>query len=120
MPSRGNFGLGLVSSAPRENIDLTLSDLDLAGIFNCIASGQEVTESKPSPEIYLLAAKRLQVTPNDCLVIEDSPLGVTAAKTAGMKCLAVANTHRREDLEEADRVVDSLEDVDLITLLMRI
>jgi beta-phosphoglucomutase len=116
----GNFGLGLVSSAPRENIDLTLSDLDLAGIFNCIVFGQEVAESKPSPEIYLLAAKRLQVTPNDCLVIEDSPLGVTAAKTAGMKCLAVANTHRREDLEEADRVVDSLEDVDLITLLMRI
>ena len=54
------------------------------------------------------------------MVIEDSPLGVTAAKTAGMKCLAVTNTHGREDLEEADRVVDSLEHVDLITLLMRI
>lgn len=117
---KGNFRLGLVSSAPRENIDLALSELDLAGIFNCIVFGQEVSESKPSPEICLLAAKRLQVTPNDCVVIEDSPLGVTAAKTAGMKCLAVANTHRREDLEEADRVVDSLEDVDLITLLMRI
>ena len=117
---KGNFGLGLVSSAPRENIDLALSELSLAGIFNCIVFGQEVSESKPSPEICLLAAKRLQVTPNDCVVIEDSPLGVTAAKTAGMKCLAVTNTHRREDLEEADRVVDSLEDVDLITLLMRI
>jgi beta-phosphoglucomutase-like phosphatase (HAD superfamily) len=92
----------------------------LVGIFNCIVFGQEVPESKPSPEIYLLAAKRLQVTPNDCVVIEDSPLGVRAAKTAGMKCLAVTNTHGRENLEEADIVVDSLENVDLITLLMRV
>jgi HAD superfamily hydrolase (TIGR01509 family) len=117
---KGNFRLGLVSSAPRENIDLVLSELDLVGIFNCIVFGQEVPESKPSPEIYLLAAKRLQVTPNDCVVIEDSPLGVRAAKTAGMKCLAVTNTHGRGDLEEADIVVDSLENVDLITLLMRV
>ena len=117
---KGNFRLGLVSSAPRENIDLALGELDLGGIFNCIVFGQEVSESKPSPEIFLLAAKKLQVTPSDCVVIEDSPLGVTAAKTAGMKCLAVTNTHGREDLREADRAVDSLEHVDLITLLMRI
>ena len=116
----GNFKLGLVSSAPVENIDLTLSELDLTGIFNCIVSGQDVSESKPSPRIYLLAAEKLGTTPSDCVVIEDSPLGVKAAKSAGMKCLAVANTHHRQDLEEASTVVDSLEDVDLITLLMRV
>jgi beta-phosphoglucomutase-like phosphatase (HAD superfamily) len=54
------------------------------------------------------------------VVIEDSPLGVKAAKTAGMKCLAVTNTHSRRDFDEADAVVDSLEHVDLITLLMRV
>jgi len=117
---KGNFRLGLVSSAPRENIDLALGELNLAGIFNCIVFGQEVSESKPSPQIYLLAAEKLQATPNDCTVIEDSPLGVKAAKTAGMKCLAVTNTHRRENLQEADTVVDSLQNVDLITLLMRV
>ena len=117
---KGNFRLGLVSSAPRENIDLALGELNLAGIFNCIVFGQEVSESKPSPQIYLLAAEKLQATPNDCTVIEDSPLGVKAAKTAGMKCLAVTNTHRRENLNEADTVVDSLQNVDLITLLMRV
>jgi beta-phosphoglucomutase family hydrolase len=116
----GNFRLGLVSSAPKENIDLVLSELNLAGIFDCIVFGQEVPESKPNPQIYLLAAKNLEVTPNDCMVIEDSPLGVKAAKTAGMKCLAITNTHPRQKLEEADRVVDSLENVDLITLLMRV
>jgi beta-phosphoglucomutase family hydrolase len=117
---KGNFRLGLVSSAPTENIGLVLTELDLAGTFNCIVSGQEVSESKPSPQIYLLAAEKLQATPNDCVVIEDSPLGVKAAKTAGMKCLAVTNTHHRENLQEADTVVDSLQNVDLITLLMRV
>jgi beta-phosphoglucomutase-like phosphatase (HAD superfamily) len=103
-----------------ENIDLALSELDLAGIFDCIVSGQDVSESKPSPQTYLLAAEKLGTTPSNCVVIEDSPLGVKAAKTAGMKCLAVTNTHHRQYLHEADRVVDSLEDVDLITLLMRV
>jgi beta-phosphoglucomutase family hydrolase len=117
---KGNFKLGLVSSAPKENIDLVISELDLTGIFNCFVFGQEVSESKPSPQIYLLAAKKLEVIPNDCVVIEDSPLGVKAAKTAGMKCLAITNTHPRQELEEADSVVDSLENVDLITLLMRV
>ena len=115
---KGNFKLGLVSSAPKENIDLVLRELSLEGIFDCIVFGQEVSESKPSPQIYLLAAKKLGVTPNDCLVIEDSPLGVKAAKTAGMKCLAIANTHPRQKLKEADKVVDSLENMDLISLLM--
>jgi beta-phosphoglucomutase family hydrolase len=117
---KGNFKLGLVSSAPKENIDLVLSELNLAGIFNCVVFGQEVSESKPSPQIYLLAAKKLEVIPNDCVVIEDSPLGVKAAKTAGMKCLAITNTHPRQKLREADRIVDSLENVDLITLITRV
>jgi beta-phosphoglucomutase len=117
---KGNFKLGLVSSAPKENIDLVLSELNLEGIFDCVVFGQEVSESKPSPQIYLLAAKKLEVTPNDCVVIEDSPLGVKAAKTAAMKCLAVTNTHPRQKLKEADKVVDSLENVDLITLLTRV
>jgi beta-phosphoglucomutase len=117
---KGNFKLGLVSSAPKENIDLLLSELDLEGIFNCIVFGQEVSQSKPSPQIYLLAAKKLGITPNDCMVIEDSPLGVKAAKTAGMKCLTIASTHPRQKLEEADKIADSLENVDLITLLTRV
>jgi len=117
---KGNFKLGLVSSTPKENIDLILSELNLEGMFDCIVFGQEVSESKPSPQIYLLAARELEVTPNDCLVIEDSPLGVKAAKIAGMKCLAIANTRPRQKLQEADKVADSVEDVDLITLLTRI
>jgi beta-phosphoglucomutase family hydrolase len=117
---KGNFKLGLVSSAPKENIDLVLRKLNLEGLFDCIVCGQEVPDSKPSPEIYLLAAQKLGATPGDCLVIEDSPLGVKAAKSAGMKCLAVTNTHPQQELKEADKVVDSLDKVDLITLLTKV
>jgi beta-phosphoglucomutase family hydrolase len=117
---KGNIRLGLASSTPRENIDLILNELNLKDIFDCTVFGQEVSESKPSPQIYLLAAEKLGVTPNDCVVIEDAPLGVKAAKTAGMKCLAITNTHPRQKLEEADKTVESLENVDLITLLIRV
>ena len=117
---KGHFGLGLVSSAPTENIGFVLGELGLAGAFSCIVSGHELSETKPSPQIYLLAAEKLRVTADDCVVIEDSPIGVKAAKSAGMKCLAVANSHPRENLQEADKLVDSLENVDLITLLMRV
>jgi beta-phosphoglucomutase family hydrolase len=117
---KGNFKLGLVSSAPKDNIDLILNELNLEEIFDCVVFGQEVSESKPNPQVYLLAAKKLQVAPKDCVVIEDSPFGVKAAKSAGMKCLAITNTHPQQKLEEANKVVDSLESVDLITLLMRV
>jgi beta-phosphoglucomutase family hydrolase len=117
---KGNFKLGLVSSAPKDNIDLVLSELNLRDIFNCVVFGQEVSESKPSPQIYLSATKKLEVVPKDCVVIEDSPLGVKAAKAAGMKCLAITNTQPLQKLEQADKIVKSLENVDLITLLIRI
>jgi len=117
---RGNFKLALVSSAPKENIDLLTSELNIGGYFNHIVSGHEVAESKPNPQIYLLAAEKLGAQPENCIVIEDSPFGVKAAKAAGMRCLAVTNTHPREDLEEADKIVNSLEDIDLITLIQRV
>jgi len=117
---RGNFKQALVSSAPKENIDLLSSELNLKGIFDRVVSGREVAESKPSPQIYLLAAEKLGAEPKDCIVIEDSPFGVKAAKAARMRCLAVTNTHPKQDFEEADSVVDSLEKVDLITLIRRV
>lgn len=114
---KGNFRLALASSAPRENIELANAELKLDKYFDVIVSGTQVAESKPSPQIYLLAAEKLGAEPRHCLVIEDSPLGVKGAKAAGMKCLAVTNTHPEQVLRGADRVVDSLEEVDLITLI---
>jgi beta-phosphoglucomutase family hydrolase len=103
--------VALASSAPIENIQLVTRDLGINDWFDVIVWGREVSEGKPSPQGFLLAARRLGVEPGNCVVIEDSVAGVTAAKRAGMKCLAVTNTRSRRSLMEADLVVDTLEEI---------
>jgi len=104
------------SSAVPENIEVILRGLGIENCFQAIAYGTEVAEGKPSPLIFQLAAKKLGVKPAGCVVIEDAIAGVTAAKRAGMKCLAVTNSHPVDKLQNADLVVDSLEKVNINTL----
>lgn len=103
--------MAIASSTPMENIQLITATLGIADYFRAIVTGQDVTEGKPSPQSFLLAAKRLGVKPGDCVVIEDAVAGVTAAKRAGMACIAVTTTHPEESLGEADLIVDTLEAV---------
>ena len=103
--------MAIASSAPPENIQLVTRGLGIDNRFQAIVWGREVTEGKPSPQAFLLAASKLGIEPRNCLVIEDAIAGVTAAKQAGMKCLAVTNTHPRTSLKEADLIVDTLEKV---------
>ncbi len=110
------FSMALASSAPMENIRLIIGSLDINNCFHAIVSGREVKEGKPSPQGFLLAAKKLGVAPENCIVIEDAVAGVTAAKRAGMHCLAVTNTHPRVSLKEADLIVDTLEAVSVSDL----
>jgi beta-phosphoglucomutase family hydrolase len=105
------FRMAIASSTPAENIELVTGTLDIAGCFQVIVNGHDVTRGKPDPQVFLLAAQRLGVKPENCLVIEDAVAGVTAAKRAGMYCLAVTNTHSRQKLKEADLIVDTLEKV---------
>lgn len=102
------FQQALVSSAPRENIELLLSSLRISEYFKAVIASEDVSRGKPEPEGFLLAARKLKVPESECIVIEDTVPGVKAAKRAGMKCLAVTGTYERENLAEADIVVDSL------------
>ena len=105
--------MAVASSTPPENIKLIIAGLGLGSCFQAIVYGREVTEGKPSPQIFLLAARKLGVEPPNCIVIEDAVAGVAAAKRAGMKCVAVTNTHPATSLGEADLIVDTLEAVSL-------
>jgi len=105
------FKMALASSAPIENIKIQTEGLGISDWFQSIISGKDVTEGKPSPQSFLLSAQRLGADPKNCVVIEDAVAGVTAAKRAGMRCLAVTNTHPKRNLMEADLVVDTLEAV---------
>ena len=105
------FKMALASSAPIENIRLVTQGLGINNCFHATVSGREVKEGKPSPQGFRLAAKKLGVAPENCIVVEDAVAGVTAAKRAGMCCLAVTNTHPKTSLMEADLIVDTLEAV---------
>jgi len=108
--------MAVASSAPPENISLILEMLDIKHCFNAIVSGGEVQESKPSPQIFLKAAEKIGIEPTRCIVIEDAVTGVTAAKRAGMRCIAISSTNPGEKLREADKVVDSLTELTVSSL----
>jgi beta-phosphoglucomutase-like phosphatase (HAD superfamily) len=80
-------------------------------LFDCIITSEEAVNSKPHPEPYLKASSGLKIAPKECLVIENAPLGIEAAKSAGMKVVAITSTLAREKLKSADWVVDSLSEI---------
>ncbi len=99
---RRGIACAVGSSAPRENVDLCLQALGLAEVFAATVSGADVARGKPAPDIFLLAAERLGAAPAACLVFEDAPAGIAAAHGAGMGVVALATSHRREELAGAD------------------
>ena len=110
--------LALCSGALRSDIDPILAQLGIAGSFDVVVSADEVRRSKPDPESYALAFRRLSEThpasltvPGRSVAIEDTPAGIRSAKGAGLRVLAVTNSYGAGELAEADWVVDSLESV---------
>ena len=103
--------LAVASSAVGDSIDEILRRFGIRDLFALIVDGSEVAHGKPDPEAYLLTARKLGVAPAECIVFEDSHVGVVAAKRAGMACIAVRNPRARQwqDLTGADRVVDSFD-----------
>jgi beta-phosphoglucomutase family hydrolase len=110
-----NAGLrqAIGSSAPLANIELILELTDSARFFDAISSAENTQRGKPDPQVFLVAAEKLRVTPGRCVVMEDAVAGVQAARAGGMKCVAVSfvGHHPEEKLREAgaDLVVASLE-----------
>jgi beta-phosphoglucomutase len=102
------FLLAIGTSAPQANLAFMLEHTGVDDCFDAYVTGEEVSNSKPAPDTFLKAAEKLLLTPGRCIVVEDAVQGVQAGKKAGMKVVAVCTTRGREDLEEADLIVDSL------------
>jgi len=100
------------SSTPRSNLNSIFAATGLDAYFNEVVCGDDVTNGKPAPDVFLLAARRLALAPADCIVIEDAHVGIEAAHRAGMRVLAVATTHPLGELGDADAAVASLAEVD--------
>jgi beta-phosphoglucomutase len=109
------FRQAVGSSAPRANLDLILKLTKLGSSFDSLVSMEDTQRGKPDPQVFLVAADRLKVSPGKCLVVEDALAGVQAAKAGGMKCMAVdfVGHHGEAALRAAgaDRVVKTLESV---------
>jgi HAD superfamily hydrolase (TIGR01509 family) len=106
------LSVGMATSSSRREVDAFLDRFGLAPCFDVTLSLDDVTRPKPDPEIYLLAARRLDVTPREMLVVEDSEHGVRAAKFAGATCVAVRTAQvRPERISMADAHIDSLDEL---------
>ncbi len=99
------YRLAVGSSGPKANVLLALQILGLESSFGVHISGDDVTEGKPHPEIFLKAARALNLPPRDCLVIEDAPPGIQAAHSAGMAVVAINSSRPASLLSEADLVI---------------
>lgn len=118
------FKQAVGSSAPRRNVDLILQITETEQFFEAIVGMEDTQRGKPDPQVFLVAAEKLGVRPENCVVLEDAVAGVEAAKAGGMKCIAVTfvGHHPEEKLKEAgaDWVVRNLEEVRIRGLLGRL
>ncbi|HAW50154.1 TPA: HAD family hydrolase [bacterium] len=104
-----NIPYAIASSSRRIWIDFILENLNIKNRFVSIISGDEIEKGKPDPEIYIKTIQKMDVLPENTLVLEDAPAGVISAKNAGCKCIAVRNEYTSDlEFKEADLIVLSL------------
>jgi HAD superfamily hydrolase (TIGR01509 family) len=110
---REDFRVAIATSSTLEKSRAVLESTQIPYRKMVYITGSDVQNKKPHPELFLLAAERMGIEPANCVVIEDAPNGVQAARAAGAKCIAVTNSTDAAKLSEADLICDSLEQIDI-------
>ncbi|MCL2545605.1 MAG: HAD family phosphatase [Oscillospiraceae bacterium] len=104
--------MAIASSSTREMVNFVIERLGLAPYLSAVVTGDDVTQGKPFPDIFLKAAEQLDAVPSECLVIEDSTNGIKAALSAGMTCVAYTATNRhRLDQSQAHGSLAAFDDI---------
>lgn len=114
--AKAGFRMAIGSSGPRANVEMVIEILHIADKISAMSTLEEVKRGKPDPEVFLVAASKLGLPPSRCVVVEDAPQGVQAGLAAGAKVLAVTSTRCAEELRHAHLIVNSLREVDALTL----
>ena len=107
---RRGFKTALVTASAKKNMEKSLNG-ERQKLFDVIITAEDVSKAKPNPDPYLKAQELLGVSSEQCVVIENSPLGIESAKNAGMKCIAVETTLGKDYLQQADFIVNSIEEI---------
>jgi beta-phosphoglucomutase family hydrolase len=108
--------LAVATAAPNANITFTLDGLDLRQHFDAVVGAADVARGKPNPDVFLKAAERCGVAPEHCIVFEDAPLGVEAARRAGMRAVVLTTTLPAEAFAEFDNVIHIARDFSELTI----
>ncbi|WP_374164066.1 HAD family hydrolase [Arcticibacter sp. MXS-1] len=102
--------MAVASAAIPFNIDFVLDGLDIRKYISAVVSADDVKRSKPDPETFVMAAERLGIAPEDCLVFEDNPKGVEAARNGGMKAVVITTMHKEHEFEGLDNILKFISD----------
>ncbi|MES2127866.1 MAG: HAD family phosphatase [Pseudomonadota bacterium] len=108
--------LAVATAAPNANITFTLDGLDLRRHFNAVVGAADVARGKPNPDVFLKAAERCGVAPEHCIVFEDAPLGVEAARRAGMRAVVLTTTLPADAFAAFDNVIHIASDFSELTI----
>jgi beta-phosphoglucomutase len=103
--------MGIGTAAMEFKAYAILEELGLRDFFEVLVSAERVKKGKPDPETYLKVAEYLNLKPEECVVIEDAPNGIRAAKNGGIKCIAIVTTHKESELQEADKIIHSFDEL---------
>jgi beta-phosphoglucomutase family hydrolase len=108
--------LAVATAAPNANITFTLDGLDLRRHFDAVVGAADVSRGKPNPDVFLKAAERCGIAPEHCIVFEDAPLGVEAARRAGMRAVVLTTTLPADAFAEFDNVIHIASDFSELTI----
>jgi len=101
--------LAIATTNRRETVEMFFNNFHMHNIFSFVVAGEEVKNRKPDPEAYLLAVQGLGLAKNDCITVEDTSIGLQAAKRAGLRCVVIPNEYtQKDDFSQADFILKSM------------
>lgn len=115
--SKHKITMAIATSGIQVNIDFMFEHVPIKKYFKKIINSEYITKGKPDPQIFLKTAESLHITPENCIVFEDSMAGVKAGKAAGMKVIALTTSHKAEELKEADMVIKDYTEISFKRLI---
>jgi len=107
---KNNYKIGIVTSSHKDQVLASFKD-NFLNIFDIVITGDMTKKNKPNPDPYLLAAKKLKLQNDECIVFENAPLGIVSAKKAKMFCIGISSTNKKEDLHQADIIIDQFKNI---------
>ena len=108
-----NLKMALATGSSQEKLDFILERFQISQYFDAFVTADDVENGKPDPEVFLKAAHKLNVPPQECVVMEDATNGVEAAKNAGMRCIAITSTRGKDQLQQADLVIEQYRELSI-------